>query len=1105
MVRSNLRRLVAACPVLLLAFFNPSGSMRAQAASFVGAQTTVPATGLKSPNGVAADLAGDVFIADPGNNIVLEIPVGGAQQHGVGSGLNAPQGVAVDLAGDVFIADTGNKRVVEIPSGGSQTTLVSSLNDPVGVAVDTKGNVWVADFGDGLVELPSGGGNPTVPNGFEQYITSVAVDGSGNLFVSNTYEYVVLLGYYPIPTIQEVPSGCTSWDCLVSITSESTYTGVAVDAADHIYVADGGTSIAEYSGTTLVETFGSGIGAAAGVAVDPRGSIVISDSKNVDVIEAQHGTVNFGNVSLGATGETLTLQFDVSTSGTLGTQNVFTLGASNSDFTLAGGSTCTGPVTQGDSCVVKVTFTPGAAGLRRGAVQLTDPEGNVATTMVFGTALGPEIAFGPGVQTTISSSLGLDGPDGVAVDGKGDIIIADTFNNRVINLPPKGAFTTLGSDLCEPAGVAVDGAGNVYIADYCNNRVVEVPTGGAAQVEIGSGFSGPKDVAVDGQGDVFVADTLNNRVVEVVAGGSQMVLSVSVGGLGLNSPTGVAVNAEGDVLIADTGNNRVVEVETNGVQTTIGTGFNQPTGVAVDGAGSLSNTQPGDVYVADYGNKRVVEVPVGLPQFTIGTGYVGPHGVAVDAAGDLLVADRDGSSAYEFQLSTPQALAFPTSTPVNQKDGNDGAMEVTVQNIGNLNAGVAGGDQLTIASVSYPANFLAHPPATGPQCNNGLQVKPGQSCSVAAEFDPTSVGANSGSIVLTDNALNANSATQSISASGTGLYDTQTITFAPALTSYPYTAGTFALSATASSNLTVSFASTTASICTVSGTTATIVTTGSCIVQATQAGNAIYSAATAVSVTFTIKPGPQTIIFNPAVTTYSFAAHSFPVSATSTSGLTVSFASTTPPVCKVSGATATILAGGICTIQATQPGNVDYSAATPVPVSFTITPVGQTLHFTAIKLPEYAASTLSLSATASSHLPVSFASRTPKVCTISGASAKLLIEGLCTIVASQPGNSSYTAASAKQSFDVSLASQKVDFPAITAKEYADTTLKLSATASSKLPVKFASETPSVCTVSDGKASLLVAGTCTIKATQPGNDVYAPAKGVTQSFTVLKKK
>jgi len=166
----------------------------------------------------------------------------------------------------------------------------------------------------------------------------------------------------------------------------------------------------------------------------------------------------------------------------------------------------------------------------------------------------------------------------------------------------------------------------------------------------------------------------------------------------------------------------------------------------------------------------------------------------------------------------------------------------------------------------------------------------------------------------------------------------QTITFAPSVTSYTYSPnGTFSVSATSTSNLAVSFASTTATTCSVSGTTVTMLSGGTCTIQATQAGNSNYQTATPVSVNFTIIPANQTITFAPSITSYTYSPNgTFSVSATSTSNLAVSFASTTASVCSVSGSTVTILTGGTCTIKATQAGNTNYNAATPVSVNFTI-------------------------------------------------------------------------------------------------------------------------------------------------------------------------
>ena len=101
-----------------------------------------------------------------------------------------------------------------------------------------------------------------------------------------------------------------------------------------------------------------------------------------------------------------------------------------------------------------------------------------------------EIPAGGGAQTTVGS--GLNFPDGVAVDGAGDVFIADTDNSRVVEVPAGGgAQITVASGLNDPSGVAVDGAGDVFIADTGNNRVVEVPAGGGAQTTVVSGLSYP--------------------------------------------------------------------------------------------------------------------------------------------------------------------------------------------------------------------------------------------------------------------------------------------------------------------------------------------------------------------------------------------------------------------------------------------------------------------------------------------------------------------------------------------------------------------------------------------------------------------------------------
>jgi N-acetylneuraminic acid mutarotase/ribosomal protein S11 len=263
-----------------------------------------------------------------------------------------------------------------------------------------------------------------------------------------------------------------------------------------------------------------------------------------------------------------------------------------------------------------------------------------------------------------------------------------------------------------------------------------------------------------------------------------------------------------------------------------------------------------------------------------------------------------------------------------------------------------------------------------------------------------------------------------------------------------------------------------------------------------------YKTATA-TVQLTVNPAPQTITF-PAITGTQYALTQLTLSATASSGLAVTFSSTTTTVCTVSGSTLSLLVPGTCVLHAAQAGNSDYQAAPTLAQSFAVHAVPQTITFPAITGTQYALSNLPLTATATSGLTVIYTSTTPTVCTVSGSTASLLIAGTCVVDAAQAGNSLYAAApTVAQSFAVHLVAQKMTFPAITQTPFALTKITLVATATSGLPVTITSITPTVCTVSGFTASLLIPGTCVLHAAQAGNSDYSPAPTLAQDFTVVK--
>jgi phospholipase C len=146
---------------------------------------------LADPGGVAADPAGNVWVADTGHDRIVEFSPSGRLMATFGQGLAAPAGIATDAAGHVWVADTGHDRVVEFSSAGRVLAVFGApgrgrgqLNQPVALAVTPFGDVWVADQGNSRVEEFSAAG---------RYRTSfavptpagVALDTRGDVWVSS--------------------------------------------------------------------------------------------------------------------------------------------------------------------------------------------------------------------------------------------------------------------------------------------------------------------------------------------------------------------------------------------------------------------------------------------------------------------------------------------------------------------------------------------------------------------------------------------------------------------------------------------------------------------------------------------------------------------------------------------------------------------------------------------------------------------------------------------------------------------------------------------------------------------------------------------------------
>jgi hypothetical protein len=146
------------------------------------------------------------------------------------------------------------------------------------------------------------------------------------------------------------------------------------------------------------------------------------------------------------------------------------------------------------------------------------------------------------------------------------------------------------------------------------------------------------------------------------------------------------------------------------------------------------------------------------------------------------------------------------------------------------------------------------------------------------------------------------------------------------------------------------------------------------------------------------------------------------VSAAASSGLPVSFAALTTAACTLSGNTVTLIAAGTCTIRATQAGNANYNAATPVSRSFTVAKLSQSITFGTLANMTVVDPPFAVSATASSGLTVGFSSLTTAVCSLNANTVTLVAAGACAIRASQAGNATYAPApDVDRSFAVTVA------------------------------------------------------------------------------------
>ncbi len=659
---------------------------------------------LCNPFGIAVDSAGNVIVADTGNNRVLKYskPFAAMAATGMNAGFSAvlvvgqlgsfdlngcnlgnngieptsfslcgPEGVGLDSSGNLFISDTNNNRVVEYNAPITSTSVANlvfgqlgsftsstanngglspdSLWAPVGTAVDSADNLFIADSNnDRVLE-------------YYTFLKVTPVDGSGDATADVVFGQV---GSFYLggcnSTGTNADSLCLPYD-------------VKLDSLGNVYIADQQNGrVLEYN-----PPFGD----------NPTASVVFGQAAAFDMSGCNEG---FGSLALSA--------------GTLCNPTGVALDASNDLFISD----------QGNNRVLKF-------------------DAPIDDVPIADTVLGQPDSIHNAPNTV--NPLGMSNPTGIVVDrsvSPNRLYVVDQANNRILGYASTASLTngaaatlvigqpdlfsnscnqTLPPDertLCTPVGAAVDSHGNLFVADSGNNRVLEYTapfisgfsTNQPAITVFGQGGSfttnvcnqgglsehslcSPGPVALDSGGNLYVADYSNNRVLRFKTPfGANPVANLVMGQVNLTSnscnqgtstsattlcqPSGCALDSEGDLYVADFGNSRVVEYNaplTNGraanrvfgqlgaliasVCNNNGTSADSlcsPTGIEVDSSG--------DVYIQDHQNNRVLFY---LNPLAPGGGTPGTPGSAGDTTADSVFGQGDDftSNLCNFGGTTP--------------------------------------------------------------------------------------------------------------------------------------------------------------------------------------------------------------------------------------------------------------------------------------------------------------------------------------------------------------------------------------------------------------------------------------------------------------------
>ncbi len=745
---------------------------------------------LRLPQAIAVDQAGNVYIADTGNNVIREVAattgiittVAGNGSYGysgdgslaTSASLAGPAGVALDAAGNLYIADFGNNVVREVNAAtGIISTVVgggsnagndglgdggpatgASLYGPAGLAFDATGNLYIADSYNSLIRevnavtniisVVAGGGSSPGSDGLgdggpasEAQLSNpqdVAVDANGNLFIADTGNNVVReVSSGTITAIAGDGSPGYQGDNGPAVNARLNSPGaVVLDAAGDLYIADTSNNmIRRVDGTGIISkiagtrtpgyTGDGGVPTAArlnypsAVALDATADVYIADNVNnvIRKIAMTANPLNFPQTSIGQTSAVQAIAAVNIGNAPLNFSGL-TISA-NFQQQASGGTDCSGStiLAAGTSCTTAVAFAPGSAGNLMGEMQQTTNSLNVSGSSLNVTLSGT----GVGAGAVLSPASLLFGNQNLGTTSTAQTITLSNHGSATVSLTSITVTGTNTTDFSQTntCGTSVAAGGSCTISVTFTPAVAGTRSASISVADSAAGS--PQTAALSGTGAGVAQVSLNPP--SLAFSNQNLGTSSTAQTITLSNPGTAALTI---TSIGVTGTNASDFGQTNTCGSSVGAGASCT--ISVTFTPALAGTRSASISVVD------------------------------SAAGSPHTAALSGTGVGVAQASlNPPSLAFS-----NQNLGTSSAAKtITLSNPGTA--------VLTITSIGMTGTNASD---FGQTNTCGSSVGVGASCTISVTFTPALAGTRSASISVVDSAAGSPH-TAALSGTGVGV------------------------------------------------------------------------------------------------------------------------------------------------------------------------------------------------------------------------------------------------------------------------------------------------------------------------------------------------